>query len=139
MTTGDHIEIDFDNSTEIEIQTKIIGMLNEKYSDKTGREIKKVLLFLPGGIPFYKNTETRKFIESFPNFLPHLYSIVLYDDKITDSILDDKIENICDIRGEARKTLFSPYFDSETNGLCEIASILAYIAKNGPNSKSLIY
>lgn len=142
MTNGEMIDIDFDNSSEKDFRTKITDMLNKKYSNQlhqTGRKIKKILLFLPGGIPFFKNTNIHKFIESFPNFLPHLYSIVLYDDRITDSILAERIENICDINGETKKILFSPYFESEINGLCEIASLLGYIAKNGPNSKSLIY
>lgn len=108
MTIGDKIQINITKATKNSIQRQIKNLLSEKYKHELHQnrgEIKNILLYLPGGIPYYDNAKIDKFIQSFPDFMPHLYSIVLYED-VSDSILNKKIENVCNINDESIRFLF---------------------------------
>ena len=141
MTAGDKIQIDINKDTKSDIEMKILKNLNAKYHKEIRQkgQITKILLFLPGGIPFFDGATINQFIQSFPDFLSYLYSIVIFNDNISDSILNETIDNICNISNESFKALLSPYFESDINGLGEIAAVLGYIQNKGPNSNFLIH
>lgn len=141
MTIGNKIQVDIDKDTNDSLQKKIKDMIGKSYkNDFNAQKLKstRILLFLPGGIPFLKGT-IGEFIESFPDYMPHLYAIIFFDKSITDTILDRKYESVCNIKNNELKSLISPDTDTETCGLCEIAAVLGYIQKNGPNVKRMIY
>ena len=98
----------------------------------------RILLFLPGGVPFLKG-KIKDFTDSFQDYMPHLYAIILFDPKITDALLDKSFEMVCNISTDEMKRLISPDYDSELSSLCQIASVLGYIQQNGQNVKRMIY
>ena len=133
--------IDSENDTIPIIQDKIREMIKKNYKGEINtKEIAetKILLFLPGGIPFIVG-KISDFKKSFPNYMPHLYAILVNDPTITDKVLDETFDTVCNIKDEKMKRLLSPDVTSEINGLCEIASVLGYIQHNGINTKRMIY
>ena len=66
----------------------------------------KILLFLPGGIPFIVG-KISDFKKSFPDYMPHLYAILVNDPNITDKVLDETFDTVCNIKGEKMKSLLS--------------------------------
>ena len=71
--------------------------------------------------------------------MPHLYAILVNDPTITDKVLDETFDTVCNIKDEKMKRLLSPDVTSKINGLCEIAAVLGYIQHNGPYTKRMIY
>ena len=90
-------------------------------------------------MPFLDVGKISDFKHSFPDYMPHLYAILVNDSKITDKVLDQIFDTVCNIKDEKMKSLLSPDVSMEINGLCEIAAILGYIQQNGQNVKRMIY
>lgn len=135
MTTGTKIQIDIEKDELSAIQNKIKKILSNQY--KVNIDSKQILVFLPGGIPYFKST-INKYIESFPDYMPHLYAI-LNTSNISESTLDETFDKICNIKNPKIRSLLSPDTNRETSGLCEIASVLGYIQQNAQNVKRMIY
>lgn len=139
MIQGDKIKVDINTDTNQKTQEKIKEMLQKNYaSEIKSSQSMRILLFLPGGIPFLQGTIS-DFTRTFPDFMPHLYAVVLFNPTITDDILYEKFNNICDISTEAKKALISPILDNNLDGMCEMASSLGYIQRNGENVVRMIY
>lgn len=141
MTSGDKIKISIEADSPEKIQNKIKDMIQKNYhSEIEARKLPsmRILLYLPGGIPFLQGTIS-DFVESFPDYMPHLYAVLITNPNIKDETLNQTFENICDISNETRKALISPVFDNEEDGLCEMASVLGYIQRNGENVMRMIY
>lgn len=136
MTKGDKIKVS-ESDKDKELQEKIKKMLIQKYKYEFNTKTMNLVLFLPGGIPLLPGVAIGEFINSFPDFMPHLYAIIVSKKEIM-KILDKKYGTVCSIKGDL-KLLLSPDFESETDGLCEIASVLGYIQQNAQNVKRMIY
>lgn len=136
MTSGNKLKIDIEKDNLSDIQNKIKNMLSNQY--KTNIDSNKILVFLPGGIPFFKSNISQ-FIKSFPLYMPHLYAILVTNENITDAVLEKTYDKICNIKDPQIRTLLSPDINRETSGLCEIASVLGYIQQNAPNVRRMIY
>ena len=134
MVKGDKLKIDIEKDNVSNIQNKIKNMISNKY--KVNIDAKKILLFLPGGIPFLQSNLS-DFIKSFPDYMPHIYAILITNPSIDDSYLEETYDIICNIKNPKLRTLISPDCDRETSGLCEIASVLGYIQHGGPHCKIL--
>lgn len=140
MTTGNKMQVDIEKDNIKTLQKKIKEMISKNYKHLTEKKLSplRLLLFLPGGIPFVKGT-IGEFIESFPDYMPHLYAIIVFDTGISDQVLNKKYESVCNIKNNELKKLITCGSAQETYGLCEIASVLGYIQKNGQNVKRMIY
>lgn len=141
MTNGNKINVDIENDTIQTLQQKIKDMIRQNFKSQINDiklESMYILLFLPGGIPFLKGN-IQNFINSFPDFMPHLYAIILYDKSITNQVLDETYDNVCNISTKTMKNLLSPDYDSDNDGLHIIATILGYIQRKGPKTKQMIY
>lgn len=141
MTVGNKIKVDVEHDNISKIEKTIKDMLKSKYSKLiNANKLKsiKLLLYLPGGIPFLDGTISN-FIESFPDFMPHLYAIILYDKTITDKVLEKSFDTVCNISTPEMQSLISPDHQSDTYSLCEIASVLGYIQQKGQSVERMIY
>lgn len=84
-------------------------MIKKNYKDKINpKKIAetKILLFLPGGNSFIVG-KISDFKKSFPDYMPHLYAILVNDPNITDKVLDETFDTVCNIKGEKMKSLLS--------------------------------
>lgn len=141
MTLGDKIKIDINNDTINTIKDNIKNMIKNKYKDicnSKSIDQSKILLYLPGGVPFISGN-INSFIQSFPDYMPHLYAIVIRNTKITDEMLSKNFNTVCNISTTEMTTLLSPNFESKIDGLCQIASVLGYIQQSSKNVKRMIY
>lgn len=141
MTQGYKIQIDINKDTIKSIQDNIKKTIKEKYKDiinSASIDQSKILLYLPGGIPFIVDN-INSFIKSFPDYMPHLYAVVIRNTKVTDEMLSKTFNTVCNISTTEMTTLLSPHFESKIDGLCQIAAVLGYIQQNGKNVKRMIY
>lgn len=141
MVFGNKITVDIEFDSFSQIQAKIKKMLLDTYKKQIlTSKIKhmKILLFFPGGVPFLKGN-INDFVQFFPDFMPHLYAIILYDKNITESVLNEEINLACDIKNINMRYLLSPDYNSDEYGLGLISAVLGYIQFKGPRIMQMIY
>ncbi|OHT12150.1 hypothetical protein TRFO_18140 [Tritrichomonas foetus] len=132
MTRGDKIKIDI-NSEYNSVSRTIFDFLKKKYPEVGTLQMH---LFLPTGVPFLSG-KISDFIQYFPQYKPNLYAI--FTNKIVDAVLNKTYEEVCDISTNDRKLLLSPLSKSSVESLCQIASVLGYIQRDGENVFRMIY
>lgn len=95
---------------------------------------KKLLVYLAGGIPFnsgtigdlYSNNEITDINNS-------LYGVLI--NRISHNILEKTYDELCNISSKEIISLFSPICESSKKGLCDMACLLGYLNRNGPQSE----
>ena len=140
MTKGDYLQVDLQNDTPDTLSPKIKSLLQRQYSRDISQLKKQdfeLLLYLPGGIPFVTGTIS-EFVDSFPDYVPHLYCVILQRE-FKSNDLEATIGEACNLTDSRMLNVISPYYETDESGLCQMACLLGYIQRDGLRTSRMIY
>ena len=131
LLKGIVVKLDFNMNSE-QCRKALLNYLKPSFDISN----KIIHIFLPGGIPFVSGNLSNFFLDYGFKAKKVLYGVLTR--QIPDTILQEPIQNICNISDSSHRLLISPICDSTNRGLSDMACLIGYLNYKGLNSNLLL-